>query len=95
VRFSIAGPRASVVNLPLRRFFDDPHHVFTRSVFPLFPHFSTVAAALLAVALATGCATRAPTDEEADVDEPASQGGTVGLAEGVTGTAGPRCPRRP
>jgi hypothetical protein len=52
-----------------------------------FPHFSTVAAALLAVALATGCATRAPVDAEADIDEPASQGGTVGLAEGVTGTA--------
>lgn len=53
----------------------------------VFPRFSIVAAALLAVALATGCATRAPTGEDADVDEPASQGGTVGLAEGVTGTA--------
>jgi hypothetical protein len=52
------------------------------------PHFSTVAAAFLAVVLVTGCATRAPAvDEDADIDEPVSQGGTLGLAEGVTGTA--------
>lgn len=52
------------------------------------PYFSTVATAFLAAVLATGCATRAPAaEEEADIDEPASQGGTLGLAEGVTGTA--------
>jgi hypothetical protein len=44
------------------------------------------AAALLALALATGCATRAPADDDADIDEPVSQGGTLGPAEGVTGT---------
>jgi streptogramin lyase len=43
---------------------------------------------LLAAVLATGCATRAPAaEEDADIDEPVSQGGTLGLAEGVTGTA--------
>jgi len=54
------------------------------------PRFSLLAAAplvVLAVALVTGCATRAPADEDADVEEPVSQGGTVGVAEGVTGTA--------
>lgn len=51
------------------------------------PRFSLFAAALLAAALAAGCATRAPADEDADVEEPASQGGTLGVAEGVTGTA--------
>jgi hypothetical protein len=45
------------------------------------------AAALLAAALATGCATRAPVDEDVDIDEPVSQGGTLGAADGVTGTA--------
>jgi hypothetical protein len=35
----------------------------------------------------TGCATRAPADDDADIDEPVSQGGTLGVAEGVTGTA--------
>lgn len=53
----------------------------------VFPPFSIVTAALLAVALVTGCAIRAPADQDADVDEPASQGGTLGPAEGVTGTA--------
>lgn len=45
------------------------------------------AAALLTAALAAGCATRALDAEDADTDEPVSQGGTVGVAEGVTGTA--------
>ena len=49
--------------------------------------FSILAAALLAAALVTGCATRAPADDDADIDEPVSQGGTLGVAEGVTGTA--------
>lgn len=46
-----------------------------------------LAAALLAAALVTGCATSAPADEDADIEEPVSQGGTLGPAEGVTGTA--------
>jgi len=45
-----------------------------------------LAAMLLAAALITGCATRAPADEDADTEEPVSKGGTVGVAEGVTGT---------
>ncbi|WP_411877456.1 DUF3047 domain-containing protein [Polaromonas sp. YR568] len=54
----------------------------------MLPRFSAVAAAFLAAVLATGCATRARVaDEDADIDEPVSQGGTLGLAEGVTGTA--------
>jgi hypothetical protein len=47
---------------------------------------SVFVAALLAIAVVTGCATRTPVDEDADTEEPASPGGTVGLAEGVTGT---------
>ncbi len=50
------------------------------------PRFSIVAAALLVAAFVTGCATRAPVDDD-DIDEPVSQGGTLGVAEGVTGTA--------
>jgi hypothetical protein len=53
----------------------------------VFSRFLVLAAALLALALATGCATRPTADEDSDTEEPASQGGTVGLAEGVTGTA--------
>jgi len=51
--------------------------------------FSKLAAALalFAAVLATGCATRASDAEDSDVEEPVSQGGTVGVAEGVTGTA--------
>lgn len=54
-----------------------------------FSHFSIVASVFLAAVLASGCATRPPAavDDDADIDEPASQGGTLGLAEGVTGTA--------
>ncbi|SFU65464.1 Protein of unknown function [Polaromonas sp. YR568] len=37
--------------------------------------------------LVTGCATRPPVDDDADTEEPSSQGGTLGVAEGVTGTA--------
>ena len=51
------------------------------------PRFSRVAAALLAAAFVAGCATHAPVDDDADIDEPVSQGGTLGVAEGVTGTA--------
>ena len=49
--------------------------------------FPAFAVALLALALVAGCATRVPADEDADTDEPVNQGGTLGLAEGVTGTA--------
>jgi len=52
-----------------------------------FFRFSVLASALLAAALVVGCATRAPVDEDADTEEPVSKGGTVGVAEGVTGTA--------
>ena len=45
------------------------------------------AAAFLALALVSGCATRSAPDEDTDVDEPVSRGGTLGPAEGVTGTA--------
>ena len=51
------------------------------------PRLSILAAALFVAALMTGCATHAPADDDADIDEPASQGGTLGMAEGVTGTA--------
>jgi hypothetical protein len=53
----------------------------------LLPRFSLLATAILTVALVTGCATRAPVAEDTDIDEPVSQGGTVGAAEEVTGTA--------
>ncbi|MEO7885996.1 MAG: DUF3047 domain-containing protein [Polaromonas sp.] len=49
--------------------------------------FSVFAVVLLALSLVSGCATRVAPDEEADVDEPVSRGGTLGPAEGVTGTA--------
>ena len=52
-----------------------------------FPRFSILAAALLVAAFVTGCATRSAPDEDTDVDEPVSHGGTLGPAEGVTGTA--------
>jgi len=46
-----------------------------------------LAAVLLAATLVAGCATHVPADEDADTEEPVSKGGTVGVAEGVTGTA--------
>lgn len=46
-----------------------------------------LAAAFFALALVSGCATRPAPDEDTDVDEPVSRGGTLGPAEGVTGTA--------
>ncbi|MBW8721290.1 MAG: DUF3047 domain-containing protein [Polaromonas sp.] len=55
--------------------------------FLAFTPYSMLAAALLAVTLASGCATTVPADDDADVEEPASQGGTVGVAQEVTGTA--------
>jgi hypothetical protein len=51
------------------------------------PRLSILAAALLVAAFVTGCATHVPADDDADIDEPVSQGGTLGVAEGVTGTA--------
>ncbi|WP_457282604.1 DUF3047 domain-containing protein [Polaromonas sp. P5_D5] len=53
----------------------------------LSPRFSMFAAAFLTLALVSGCATRSAPDEDTDVDEPVSRGGTLGPAEGVTGTA--------
>jgi hypothetical protein len=52
-----------------------------------FPRLSLLAAALLVAAFVSGCATQTPADNDAETDEPASQGGTLGVAEGVTGTA--------
>ncbi|WP_431095100.1 DUF3047 domain-containing protein [Polaromonas aquatica] len=60
---------------------------FTRPLCRVSPRFRIVAAALLTLALAAGCATRPMPDEDGDVDEPVSRGGTLGPAEGVTGTA--------
>lgn len=52
----------------------------------VFPRLAVFATALLALALAAGCATRVP-EEDGEIDEPVSRGGTLGPAEGVTGTA--------
>jgi len=52
-----------------------------------FSRFPMLAAVLLAATLVAGCATHVPADEDSDTEEPVSKGGTVGVAEGVTGTA--------
>lgn len=49
--------------------------------------FSGLAAVWLAVSLMAGCATHMGQDAEADDAEPVSQGGTLGPAPDVTGTA--------
>lgn len=55
-------------------------------VFPARP-FTGIAAACLAISLVAGCATHRGQDWEADDAEPVSQGGTLGPAPDVTGTA--------
>ncbi len=57
-----------------------------RRSFPL-RCFSGLAALSLVLGLVAGCATSPGPDAEADTDEPVSQGGTLGPAPEVTGTA--------
>ncbi len=62
--------------------------LFSSSSLPAFPvrRFGGLAAVWLAMSLMAGCATHMGQDAEVDDAEPASQGGTLGPALGVSGT---------
>jgi hypothetical protein len=77
-----------VVNLPLHRFFDDFAswlHPFRLPRSPSF--FDTRRSALSSPQFGQRLRNAPAADDDADIDEPVSQGGTLGAAEGVTGTA--------
>ncbi len=63
-----------------------PHLSSVLAMFPL-RCFTGLVALLLVLSVVTGCATRPEHDAEADGDETVSQGGTLGPALDVTGTA--------
>jgi hypothetical protein len=63
------------------------HHGFTRSALPRFPSFFDTRRSAPRRCFSPAAQRARPADDDADVDEPVSQGGTLGAAEGVTGTA--------